>query len=226
MSTNITLYQLYRRVTIFNLIIFPLLYLLIPDTRGYFTREDSFMENLTVILFLESFILGFIFVFKLRKKIKQKIYSIFPLLGLIGVLDELSFGERIFNFTSPIVGEKKIDGIHDFISFFYYEILELDRRQLMVIISMLSILFVFLFKLAVRFDFLRIKNILKIDIPFKFVVFLIFFATLATFCDLDIIRFRGRVFLEELFEMNVALSLLFVCCAISTQKSNRSIEQS
>jgi len=38
-------------------------------------------------------------------------------LCLLAALDEISFGERIFGFVAPSVGEVKIDGAHDLIEF-------------------------------------------------------------------------------------------------------------
>jgi hypothetical protein len=109
--------QIYKLLLIINICIFSLMFYLIPEVRPNFVEEDQFIENFSTILFFGSFILSLIFVVRLAQKTHWwKTYLVIPVLSLICFLDEISFGERIFNLTMPTVYGKKIDAVHDLAS--------------------------------------------------------------------------------------------------------------
>lgn len=59
--------------------------------------EDSFFENLTAISFMVASII-FTIIFCLKKKI---IHLVFALIFFVGMGEEISWGQRIFNYHTP-----------------------------------------------------------------------------------------------------------------------------
>jgi len=82
-----------------SLIIFSYLVYLIfnEDTINKLGIEDGFFEYFTALFFLVTSIL-FIIIYFHRKKI---IHLIFALVFFIGMGEEISWGQRLFNFQSP-----------------------------------------------------------------------------------------------------------------------------
>ena len=109
-----TLLRIYVAVTVGNILIFSLLYILFPQLRDTLPAEDKLIENLSAIFFLLTFLYG-IFVIIRTEKI-PKIYFFMPLIGLAGFLDEVSFGDRIFHFNLPVIQSEKVDQFHDIIT--------------------------------------------------------------------------------------------------------------
>jgi len=103
------LFSLDKKVKIyfvFSLIIIILSYLVYlffdENTVNKLGAEDSFFENLTAISFLFASII-FIIIFFLKKKI---IYLVFAVIFFIGMGEEISWGQRIFNYKTPEYFEK------------------------------------------------------------------------------------------------------------------------
>jgi len=65
--------------------------------------EDRFLENAQAALFLASFFLGLVALFRQRKKREKLTGALIAFLGLTFFLDEISFGERLFSIEMPVV---------------------------------------------------------------------------------------------------------------------------
>ena len=75
------------------------------------SQEDVFLENLTVGVLFATFCLSSFL--HLKFKLKTNIFFIFAALGLIGFLDEISFGRRLLPIPMPKSHGLTIDGVHD-----------------------------------------------------------------------------------------------------------------
>lgn len=84
----------------------------VPEARDFVFGEDRIVEWLTVIAFAAALVLG---VCKLRGRARSDLLliAVVAVAGL-AVLDELSFGERMFGWTPPHVLGTKLDAGHDF----------------------------------------------------------------------------------------------------------------
>ena len=84
-----------------------------PSTIREIAKEDHILENITVVILGASFALGVIT--KRSQRLYPKYLSLtLSSLSLIALLDEISFGQRIFNFHSIRIGGKyHLDGFHD-----------------------------------------------------------------------------------------------------------------
>ena len=87
-------------------------YTFFPWYKPQLLEEDRLVENLSAIIFLLVFITGLLFHFKSEKR--RKTLLLLSSLGLLGFLDELSFGQRIYGFQIPVVLSVGIDAVHDF----------------------------------------------------------------------------------------------------------------
>ena len=96
----------YIAVCGFSLLIACVTYIWFPTYRHCLVDEDCLVENLSAMFFLSSCFLAVFFLAKLKDH--KKLLFLVSLLGLIGFLDELSFGERIFGFHMPHIGDVKI----------------------------------------------------------------------------------------------------------------------
>ncbi len=109
------LVRIYAIFTILNIAIFTLLYFLFPKLYHFLFAEDNLVEDLTVLFYLLSFSIGIYFIVRLKEKKFRKIFIAIPLISLMGALEELSYGQRIFKLKMPYLDDVQIDAIHDFI---------------------------------------------------------------------------------------------------------------
>ena len=75
--------------------------------------EDVLLENLTAGVLFATFCLSSFF--HLKFKVKTNIFLAFATLGLIGFLDEISFGRRLLPIPMPKSHGLTIDGVHDLV---------------------------------------------------------------------------------------------------------------
>ena len=93
------------------LAVFVVLSISSPAALIALSREDGQIENLTAgILFATAFLSIFLY-FKSKKR--DNIFLLFGFFGLIGFLDEVSFGRRLFPIPMPKAHGLTIDGVHD-----------------------------------------------------------------------------------------------------------------
>lgn len=76
-------------------------------------NEDRAVENATVGLFILAAVAGVYAA--LRFDLARRLAIICAVLGTLGALDEIGFGERLFSLPMPVVLEMEIDGVHDFL---------------------------------------------------------------------------------------------------------------
>jgi len=203
-------------------------YFWMPNYRGYLLHEDNLIENLTAGLFLISFFIGFLF--SIKSKMHRKALIIVSAISLLGFLDEISFGERLFKLDMPRIYDVKIDAAHDFFDLAYRII---RRLSLSATYSTYVILFLLIGIIIVTVLLLRHKSILTKIITSTFrkpqyimALFFTIFVFFSLVIDLDFLHNEVWYLLEELFEMNAALALLVCCLSLREQQlSNEPIRR-
>lgn len=188
-----------------------LLYFLVPQLRSSFVDEDRFLENFTAFLFLGSFLVGVILAFGTQARRHWAIHGLVPLAGLMGLADELSFGERLLRIDMPIVLGLKLDGFHDLV--------ELGRRVGLLGGAGVIIIFVLVVvgALLIAWRSKRLGGIVKCVTEARWSLGFLMVAAgcilAAMLIDLRLgdasVFYRFFRFLEELLEANAALALLF-----------------
>lgn len=207
-------------VFLLNFIIGAGTYILFPAFMENLTEEDLLIENVSVILFLAGFVLGLILLARVKRGKNFIMLIIISFFGMIGFLDELSFGERIFDLSMPELYGVKIDAIHDLL-FLCCKIIKqkLDITWTLLLcfsagsfIVISAIIFTFRNKL-VNFG-MEIER-------YPPYILMIFFGCLilaALIIDLDVIQADIFYLFEELFELNAAVSLIFSALCVNGTK--------
>ena len=90
--------------------------------RDFLVDEDNLIENLSAGTFCLAFLCGAALLFRgVRRLFDRRWLVLVTVLGLLGFLDELSFGERLFGLKMPMIANIKLDSAHDLIDWIYYE---------------------------------------------------------------------------------------------------------
>ena len=197
-----------------SLIVSLFFFLLIPEARGYFLEEDSLVENLTVFLSAFAFLLGV--VYALENYENRKLLLLLALFGLLGALEELSFGERIFSINMPVIGKYKIDCVHDVFYVAYMNIKNLSRSHGIIVYPFIIIMVISMVVYFVR-NVSRIAiRIIESDRADSYILLIVstVFVLVSLVIDLDIFDTDILFMLEEMLEMNSAVALIAACLSL------------
>ena len=194
----------------------------LPTYREIFLKEDSLIENISALFYLITFLLSLFFFFKSRKN--RKLLILVSAVGLFGFLEEISYGQRLFSIKMPNIHSLEIDTIHDFFLLGYLLSKELNYTYASHL---------YLFTCAGIFLFMMLILIFRYKLLGKILhgnfnqagIFALIYALLiftALIIDLRIVP-QARLFaVEEFFEMNAALALLFCSLSLRHPKNNSS----
>jgi hypothetical protein len=238
------LIRVHTLATILNVLVFSSIYIFVPQLRNSLLKENQFLENLTAVLFFGSFVAGLILLKRSKGKRHSRAYLAIPLMGLFCFLEEIDYAQRIFQITkirfhvhtpteSHFIG---IDNVHDFLGFLpvFYRVY--GAYFLYPLLIALCILILSVILLIRRYRY-KIPEIIKTHPPLRFALIFVGFTLIALLMDLlhkpvanfsvqvGIMRRVGHAilhwkFLEELFEMNAALSLLFASFSLGCRSSS------
>jgi len=187
-----------------------------PTYRYLLIEEDQLVENLSAIFFFLAFLLGPLFILRLRPRRMHWGLAATALVALIGFLDEISFGERLFDLSMPVWGGVKFDAVHDIVELAYKSIR--PSPLLWTASVTLASLFIALglrrlFKDGGGVAKQSLSRFLKTPTFFFVLLFALFIAA-AVLIDLHILHTRLLFSLEEVFEMNAAFALFFLCFSL------------
>ena len=219
------LFRIYAFIVILNIAIFTLLFFLFPNLQNFLFNEDKLVEGLTVLFYLLSFLVGIVFIVRLKEKKYPRIYIAFPFLSLIGALEELSYGQNILKFKMPSIYGVEFDSLHDVIQLGQKIIEEHSNAFLYLVASFCFVSLILLLKYRKYFS--QIPDILRKYPPVGFFLMSLSFNASAQVFDLEHVKPLFFVALEEIFEMNGALTMIFVAFSIGYPRiSNENLEQS
>ena len=194
-----------------NIAIILIVYILFPSTEAYLVKENSLIENLSAIFFGIASLTGFIFFFKS----KNRSYGLLILsaLGMLGFMDEISFGKVFISYDSPSINNKTIDSIHDFLTIAYNFFKTNNLLPLLVFIFLLftfTILYLLKKKISKKFN-TEIKKPMGNPI-IRMVFIIIFIIAISQLIDLGAVKSSNfnLAILEESLEMNAGLALVFL----------------
>jgi|GEM_PF-6023219 len=184
-----------------------------PQHRDLLADKNRLLEQITSLIFLASFIVGLCCTLWLPRGRQRKVYLAIPIIGLFGFLEEISYGTAFFKVDVPKVTDVNIDSLHDFLSVLY----EFLGTYILVLFFLI---FFFIFKKYGRV----IRKLLKTYPAYKFVAIALFFMfTSGVLFDLYIVY---HPVMEEVYEMNAAISMVFAAIAIvaysRTERANSS----
>ena len=178
-----------------------------PEIQEHLSKEDGWIENITILVLLGTTIIG---VFSRSKKIHRKRALIFiSLTSFLAFLSEISFGERLFNLDMPHAGGKELNGIHDLLHMFqkiYIVNSNFHPAETLIATTVLLALIATLIYIA-RARILQLNIYLKKLKIRSIVAYAISFAVAAQALDLGIIAHENHRILEEILELLAALCL-------------------
>ena len=221
------LFRIYAIVIGLNIIIFTFLYFFFPQLRKYFFSEDYLVENITAVFFLISFFLGIFLIIRIREKKLRRLYLILPLISILGFLEEISYGQRIFNYKVPKLYSERFDALHDLVTISYSFLMMHARYFLLYVIPIVICAAILLLYIKYRRQLPRISRLFESYPPFGFLFVALGLIFVSEINDLRFIKPDFRKLIEELFEMNAALTLFFAVLATGNHKTvNNEINQS
>jgi hypothetical protein len=184
------------------------LHVLAPRLRGPLFGEDRIVETATALLFLAAFIVGFAFLIAHGSRRYRVLLLIASSLGLLGFLDEISFGARLFGWSMPeMAGGGEFDGAHDLVILTYRLGAEADP----IVIAAICATLVLATLLCVRYWYAQVLSLTHrtlIDPAYGLFALFVGGVAMAAVLDLDIgwLGHLGPV--EETVELNAGLALL------------------
>lgn len=208
-------YRQYAVIALSGVLSLSLLYLLVPWLRKPLVREDNLLELLSAGLFLVTVAAGIHLVRRLQDRYDKKVYLVIPLLGLIGFLEEMSFGERLFHFEVPVMYGVRIDAVHDLINVLY-AVAKTETAPVWLIFLGVGLGFFIVYVLIAYhlYDYRVLARILNRYPPLGFVGLCGGLLVVAVLIDLEAVPYHFLNFVEELFETMAALALVFACVAL------------
>jgi hypothetical protein len=201
-----------------SVVLFSPVYLVFPEYRRLIAGEDHVIETITAIAFLSCFIYGIV-AFAARWPISSPIIlAVLSIVGLMGFLDELSFGERFFDLRMPTIGTVKIDGAHDFV-YLFYNVYGILAVLAVIAAAALSISIGWLYR-----DMLKLERIgVSRETGLLFGVFVLLLGV-SLFLDLELLPHGvGFYFVEEMLEMNAGIVLLLCCRSLTAKRARHAL---
>jgi hypothetical protein len=202
------LLRIFAVIAIVNIIIISYLYFLFPDLRDFLVAEDRLTEDLTALFYLLSFSLGIFLISRIKEKKYRRIYLAIPVIGLLGFLEELSYGERIFKFKTPLIYNEYFDALHDLLPI-AVNYLQLHATFLLFVLPVLFFVLIAVVMLKYRRYIPGIPEFISSYPPTGFFLIAAGMILFAQVYDLNLVKPDFAKLIEELFEMNGSLALLF-----------------
>lgn len=179
-----------------------------PRLRGPLFGEDRLVETVTALCFLGAFAAGTALAWRIAPG-RRPLVATAAGLGLIGFLDEVSFGARMFGWTMPAMpGGGEFDGAHDVVVLTWRHLDRVDP----VVGAAIGVCVMLLAALSARRRFARwlwtVSRYLRGDRGATMFALFVAALTLAALLDLEIGPLHGLGPVEELLELNAALALV------------------
>ena len=111
MPKNLPIKKMFALLAMLTLILFGFLGIANSSVLIDISQEDGLLENLTAGILFATFCVSSYFYFKFKRT--ANIFLLLGAFGLVGFLDEISFGRRLFPVPMPKSHGLTIDGFHD-----------------------------------------------------------------------------------------------------------------
>ena len=149
---NINILKLFRIsvvTAIINIAVISGCYFLFPESRDFLVAEDRLAEDLEALFYILCFFPGILFILRIKEKKFRRIYIALPFIGLLGFLEEMSYGARIFKFHTALIYNEYFDALHDLVPI-AYNYLEINAGYLLKVLPVafciITVLLVFKYR--------------------------------------------------------------------------------
>lgn len=185
-----------------------LIVLYVFGPRALIFGEDRSVEMATALLFLAAFVVGILHLCRSRLRDYPILLPVAAVLGLIGFLDETSFGARIFGWSMPAMAEGgEFDGAHDLVILIYRLALRADPMLIAAVgagAGIVALVFVVRWRKALH----ALARRISADPTYLAMALFVAGVAFASLLDLEVGMLRRLGPLEEIAELDAALALL------------------
>lgn len=186
--------------------------------RALIFGEDRGVEMATALLFLAAFVVGILHLCRSRRRDYPILLPVAAVLGLIGFLDETSFGARIFGWSMPEMAEGgEFDGAHDLVILMYRLALRADP-MLIAAVGTGAIIVALIFAVQRRKALHALARRVSADPTYLAMALFVAGVSFASLLDLEVGILRRLGPLEEIAELNAALALLVTVMGASGRR--------
>ena len=217
---GMTLYRWFGLVFVFGVSVVLAVYLIDREFSHRLRAEDGIIENLSAGFYLLAFLLC---VWFLMKAVVSRWPAVaLAALSVFGFLEEISYGERLFDLEMPQVDGMKIDTGHDLITLALKWLAEwaLEHPGLAIFAMVLAGLSGGVLAWRYRATIRAIIVFVVDHPPALFLTLFGGFIACSMLIDLHLVFFNILFLMEELFEMYAALALVF--CSLALRSPVRS----
>jgi hypothetical protein len=187
--------------------------------RALIFGEDRGVEMATALLFLAAFAVGILHMCRSRQRDHPILLPVAAILGLIGFLDETSFGARIFGWSMPAMAEGgEFDGAHDLVILIYRLALRADPMLIAAVGTGASIV-ALVFAVRWRKELVALVGRISADPTYLAMALFVAGVAFASLLDLEIGILRRLAPLEEIAELDAALALLVAVTGASGRRA-------
>lgn len=185
--------------------------------RRWLLREDNVVENLSVFFYLLATLVATFRLIK-RQRTDQRPGWLLGVaaIGIIGALEELSYGHRLLGYSVPSVAGVELDALHDFASI-ALRIIETNYATNVLPIAIFCCVCAGLFLWSVARYRRRVIAALQSSQPMAILTCLALLIAAASLIDLEILKIKYlplRVY-EEIFEMNAAFAAFLLSLVVA-----------
>lgn len=200
-----------------NVLLFVSVYMFLPILRDFLYDEDQLIESIAAVLLLGVFLMSIkVLCSSELPSLQRGVAGFFAILGLVAFLDEVSYGQRFFGFSTLYMYNKPVDGVHDV--FEIVRAMPASDQSLfflwsaVICLVAITILWVSYQRWSRIVTFVRTHDgRLMSFFLFTALVFMI----LSTMLDFLEHKPGWISFTEELLELNVGLALLFAVFSLA-----------
>lgn len=226
--TSKKLLHIYVIAVLLNTALFSLLYLFFPELSKIIFAEDNLVENLSAFFYLLSFFLGVYSILRLKEKSHIKFYAILPLISIVFFLEEIEYGQRIFKWESSKIYHIKFNSLHD-LPPIVHEFLQIHARFLLYVFFVAFCIIVIISILKYRNFFSQLPGKIKKYPSVGLILTAAGFLLSAQVFDFNFVKFSFAKVVEELFEMNGAITILFasvIACHTANISEQSKVDES
>ena len=187
--------------------------------RALIFGEDRAVEMATALLFLAAFVVGILHLCRSRLRDYPILLPVAAVLGLIGFLDETSFGARIFGWSMPAMAEGgEFDGAHDLVIVIYRLALRADPMLIAAVGAGPGIV-ALVFVVRWRKELHALARRISADPTYLAMALFVAGVAFASLLDLEVGILRRLGPLEEIAELDAALALLVTVLGASGRRA-------
>ncbi len=221
-ASRIDYVKIYVFIVVSDIIICYFVYFFFPSARKHLVSEDKTVETISAILFFCAFLVGLFYLIAKRAKHATVLVCLATFLGLLGFVEELSFGGRFVGYKYPRAYDVRLDSVRDVI-FVAQRFIEVQVETYGTLIywataigalSGLTLVCAYTSNYLKKFLYLSRRH----DCYMFIAIFLVF-VVVAIVIDLRVLEWKPIYVLEEALEMNAALALIFSCLSIKQDRA-------